>query len=403
MDKVIKFFEKPTPFMIAEQDFVLRLRRINRLNLPQTVVGLTRGLTDYTPEDAQSDPVPAALTDLAARLSGEVFIMGNGDVFIILPALEHGQVDHLQSSLSGMMEEQAKAAGDKTVTVYILPRDYTVLREKSNAYIELARSSEVMGKAQQAERALQAEDVRGPLTAWSLSQVEKLLETIDIRRYVRTQPVYTRAGGTAWEKSFIDFFVSVTDLKRERFRHLNLEAPERLFLELCCTLDRILLLELAGQIDSWADKKISLNLSAETVLGAAFAQFCHVLPNMRRANVRFEIHRSDLFLNFTTTRNAMEVMRKEGFQVGIDGITPSVLPFINFSRIDADFYKVNVTREKWPEMQDSQVLQSLTALPSEKIIFSHCDHEEALKRGIALGVMSYQGWLIDDLASVVPS
>jgi len=71
--------------------------------------------------------------------------------------------------------------------------------------------------------------------------------------------------------------------------------------------------------------------------------------------------------------------------------------------MNVDYYKINVTRDKWEGMHDPAVLRALQALPSEKIIFSHCDHDEALKFGQKLGVRNYQGWLIDDLANAIVS
>ncbi|HVY13400.1 MAG TPA: EAL domain-containing protein, partial [Alphaproteobacteria bacterium] len=159
--------------------------------------------------------------------------------------------------------------------------------------------------------------------------------------------------------------------------------------------------ELSYQADNWREKRISLNMAAETVLSSVFAQFCHVLPKNRRSQVAFDIHRSDLFLNFTTTRNAISVLKQEGFLVGIDGITPSALPYINFERFNVDYYKISSTREKLPELKEPLAMEELKKLDRAKIIFNHCDSEEALRFGEELGVSHYQGWLIDDVANAI--
>lgn len=387
----------PYGFMIAVQDFILKIRRLHRLNTPQLVLNVMRQLSDYSA--GEPDAVETGLKELARRLSGEAHIMENGDLFLLFGAMEGAQRKSFLDNFAVLLP----AGSGASFHAYGLPQDYDALRERANVYADLARADELMGKNQQAEAALQADDVRGPLTAWSLAQVEKLLESTDIRRYVRTQPVYCQSAQGVWDKHRIDFYISIADLKQARFPRLNLSTPERLFLELCYTLDRKLLLELAGQSDPWLDRNISLNLSAETVLSGAFAQFCHVLPKARRGQVFFEFHRSELFLNFTTTRNAMDVLRDEGFGVGIDGITASVLPFINFGLLDVDYYKVNVTREKWAGMDTPEVIRTLQALPNDKLVFSHCDHDEALRLGQRLGVRYYQGWLIDDVAGAIPS
>ncbi len=386
--------------MIAEQDFILAIRRFNRLNSPQMVINVIRELPDYSADDA--DAIETAIRQIIKKHNGNAFAMGNGDLFLVFGLLGAQQVQNLKHELFTVaFEARPQTESDKFVVSYELPKEYTGLRERANAYVELANTSEHLGAMQSATRALQAENVSGPLTAWSLSQVEALLENIDIKRYIRTQPVYMQGDRGLWEKKHIDFFVSVSDLKRERFPRLILETPQRLFLELCCSLDRKLLLEFASYTEQWENKHIGLNLSVETVLSAAFAQFCHVLPNTSRSKVNFEIHRSELFLNFTTTRNALSILKEEGFNVGIDGITASVLPYIKFNGMDVDYYKINVTRDKWEGMNDPDVIAALQALPADKIIFSHCDHEAALHFGQKLGVRKYQGWLIDDVANAI--
>ena len=272
--------------MIAEQDFILAIRRFNRLNTALTVLNVVRYLADYNEPDG--DSAGAELQALIKKAGGETYVMSNGDLFAMFKGAP--QLDALTNAMMHHLAPQEEHP--QPIIAYHLPKDYTSVRERANAYVSLANAAEHMGEMQSATLALQSHDVHGPLTAWSLSQVETLLEKIDIKRYVRTQPVYYQGDRGIWEKRSIDFFVSVTDLKRERFPKLILETPERLFLELCYALDRKLLLEMASCKEQWENKSIGLNLSVETVLSSAFAQFCHVLPKALRRTINFEIHRS---------------------------------------------------------------------------------------------------------------
>lgn len=388
--------------MIAEQDFIMHIRRQHRLNVPRLVYNINRHLPDYSANSREPDAVEKELRSISDKMGGAMFIMSNGDVFITTPGMDKEQAERLRVNL-GSLPAFRERGGETGITIYVLPQDYNAVRESANSYVEIARAAEVMGPMREAERALQDAEVRGPLTAYSLMQVEKLLDNIDIKRYVRTQAVFRQDEKGVWSKHFVDFYISIGDLKRERFPRLNIVTPERLFLDLCCTLDRKLLLELTNKPDTWQGKGITLNLAAETVLSSAFAQFCHVLPHSQRGFVSFELHRSDLFLNFTTSRNAMDILKSEGFAVGIDGITPSTLPYINYARFNADYFKINVTRDKWLELQDPNAMKALQALPAERVIFSQCDHDEALRLGQKLGIRYYQGWLIDDVANYIPT
>lgn len=387
--------------MLAEQDFILRIRRMYRLSQPGVIVNFIRKLPDYGQSESDADAPAEQLKEIATQFPADLFLMSNGDIFAILPEADANRAGHFINTAQSLLFPNGAPDGEQSIVTYNFPADYTPLRERANVYVELVRAIEVMGPMRQAEEALQAEDVRGPLTAWSLAQVEKLLTTIDIKRYVRTQPVYQQVARGVWERRFIDFFVSVIDLQRERFPRLVLDTPARLFLDLCCTLDRKLFQELSYQADNWKDRRITINMAAETVLSSVFAQFCHVLPKDRRPSVGFDIHRSDLFLNFTATRNAMTVLKEEGFMVGIDGIAPSALPYINFNLFNVDYYKISVPHERLHELKDRANTQALAALDRNKIIFNRCDSEEALRIGQSLGVTHYQGWLIDDVANAI--
>jgi hypothetical protein len=388
--------------MTAEQDFILRIRRMHRLNTPGVVINMVRNMKDYGQSASEADTKALALEEAAKTIAADLQVMNNGDIFVTMPSGDEKQANLFRQAAGQILfpglglKEQEEA-----MVSYKMPQEYTALRERANVYVELVRAVEVMGPMKSAEEALAADEVRGPLTAWSLSQVEQLLSTIDIKRYVHTQPIYQQVARGVWEKKLIDFYISISELQRERFPRLVLNTPERLFLELCTTLDRKFFQELSYQADTWKDKRLSINMAAETVLSSIFAQFCHVLPKDRRGQVSFDIHRSDLFLNFTTTRNAISILKSEGFGVGIDGITPSTLPYINFSLLNVDYYKVVVSREKFPELREGLALQALRKLDSSKVIFYQCDSEEALRFGQEMGITHYQGWLIDDVANAV--
>jgi EAL domain-containing protein (putative c-di-GMP-specific phosphodiesterase class I) len=285
----------------------------------------------------------------------------------------------------------------KIIREYHMPKDYTALRERTNHYLENARAASTLGRHDTPERALAQPEVAGPLSAWSLAQVEKVLPEYDVRRYVRTQPLYKRFPDGQWQSQAEEYFVSIEELQRERFPKLEITTPERLFLELCRSLDRRLLEELTARPESWLGKKIHINLAVETVLSSLFVQFCHVVPAGQRGNICFELHRGDLFLDFTQTQNAFETLRHEGFRIAIDAITPNMLPFVQTHLMHVDLIKLNVAKERYVDLRHGDVIRALTLIPREKIIFFRCDNESALAAGIELGVRQFQGWLIDDV------
>ena len=255
--------------------------------------------------------------------------MANGDAFVVLELKSPAE----RSMLTGTIMAAAMPAGTDLedaglfLKSYVLPADYAALRERTNHYLDTARAAQTISAVKpSAQQALQGENVRGPLTAWSLSQIERLLEQVDIQRYIRMQPLYQRGGNDRWHMVGQEYYVGLEELKNELFPRVNVRTPERLFLELCCMLDKHLLLRLAETPEQWPQGNFSLNIAIETIFALPFAQFCHAVPKHRRGQISFELHRADLFLDFAMTKNAIKILRDEGFKVALDNIHPEMLP-----------------------------------------------------------------------------
>ncbi|HVY13011.1 MAG TPA: hypothetical protein VHB73_05545, partial [Alphaproteobacteria bacterium] len=63
--------------MLAEQDFVLRIRRLHRLNTPCVVVNIIRNLPDYAGNEVVADTAADQLKAAAAKISADTHLMSN--------------------------------------------------------------------------------------------------------------------------------------------------------------------------------------------------------------------------------------------------------------------------------------------------------------------------------------
>ena len=391
--------------MIHEQDFIMTVRRLNRLTAVHWVMNVVFDQLLATAPDAKlKEQLQKDLGDFCHAQGGSFHLTTNGDGFVVFPFKSEATAAQTAANIIQVILPHADEASAselaKTLPAFRMPADYMDLRERVNVYLDAARGAETIGHPLlQPDKALQHEAVRGPLTAWSLSQLEKLIATLDISTYVRTQPAYERQANGKWQSYFEEFHIGVSDLRRERFPRLDFAAPERLFMEFSRTLDRRLLQQLTANTDHWRGKRISINLSVETVLSQAFAQFCVAVPQAARKLVGFEINRADLFMDFTTTQNVMSVLRDGGFFVIIDGLEPEILPYLNVHRFNADYYKISVGKDQITSLNTKECQEALAKLPPSSLIFHHCDSEAALSAGKSLGVTKFQGWLIDDLAT----
>jgi EAL domain-containing protein (putative c-di-GMP-specific phosphodiesterase class I) len=384
--------------LVREQDFILRVRRLQRLGTPHLVVNLVLSAIESIAKSRRAtEAVQERLKEFAKVTNGVYAEMSNGDVFIVWEETADAQL--LSSRiLSAVMPDQAVVKDtSKFLLTYHMPKDYVPLRERTNHYIEVVRTASTFGSEGAPAEALRSEAARGPLTAWSVDQIGKLLGDIDLRRYGRTQPVYKRTGPNTWAPVLEEYFISFDDLRRERFPHVEMTA-EHLFLTLCETLDQRLLVLLTEQYDTIAGRPLNLNLSVASIMGSVFAQFAHRVPREQRGLIGFELHRGDLLQDFSLTLNALEVLHHEGFKTALDGITPDMIEYINLGRFDCDFIKINVSKDRAAQLAGPAVRKGLGQIPAGKIIFFRCDNEKALAAGVELGVNLFQGWLIDDAA-----
>ncbi|MER2519925.1 MAG: EAL domain-containing protein [Bdellovibrionales bacterium] len=389
--------------LVREQDFILRVRRFQRLGTAHFIANLA--LTSLAPLANSTRSLEAAqdkLREFAKVTRGFFTDMSNGDVFISWEG--NADTRTIISRLSDLLPPETTKAGDGKgwISLFTLPADYTKLRERVNYYVDIARTQSKIDANGKPSRILQSEAARGPLTAWNVDQIGKLLGDIDLSRYIRIQPIYRRKGEHSWESVSEEFFISFEELKRERFPHVDLSASEHLFLALCETLDQQFLSDLCWHRDLIEGRNVNLNLSISSVVGNVFTQFAHGIPHGQRARICFEIHRGDLFQDFTRTMGVLDTLKKEGFHVAIDGITPDMLRCLDVTALGADFIKINVSRDRAALVSESAVLKKMALIPPEKLVFFRCDNNQALEAGVKLGITLFQGWLIDDDAHPHP-
>lgn len=382
--------------LVREQDFILRVRRLQRHGTPNLVINLVLSAIDaFAKNQGAMEAVHQQLQEFAKVTQGDYAEMSNGDVFITWPENPGTQV--LPMRLMGAILPEVKDTAS-FLLIYHMPKDYTPLRERTNHYVEVAQAAAILSPDDSPSQALRSEAARGGLTPWSVDQIGKLLGEIDLRRYGRTQPIYRHDKNGGWKPVSEEYFVSFDDLRRERFPKLDLITPEHLFLALCEMLDQRLLGMLTDKPEIIAGRAIWLNLSVRSIMGSVFAQFIRNLPHDKRSLVGFELHRGDLFQDFSLTLDAINALRHEGFKVALDSVTPDMAHYLNLAAFNVDFIKINVSKDRAAQLEDPTIRLELARIPPERLVFFRCDNERALAAGLEMGVSLFQGWLIDDAA-----
>lgn len=377
--------------LVREQDFILRVRRMQRTGIPTLVLNFVLNAVDHLAKNAAAlEEAQRKLHALADASQGIYSDMSNGDVFIAWESNDQAQA--LAQRLMETMFPDETDATSQILLTFMMPTDYTRLRERTNHYVEIVRTAASVGVD-----LIKMGAAQGQLTAKNVDQIEQLLGEIDMRPYGRTQLMYRYDRGV-WHAIGEEYFISFEDLQRERFPKLEFASSQHFFLALCGSLDQRLLGMLSTHTNTIAGKTINLNLAVSSVIHSVFAGFVRAVPRAQRGLIGFELHRGDLLQDFSLTLSAIDLLRREGFRVIVDGITPDMLPYVDLGLLNVDTIKINVSKERVFELDSPAVRAAVARLPVEKIVFFRTDNERALAVGHELGVTHFQGWLIDDLA-----
>jgi EAL domain-containing protein (putative c-di-GMP-specific phosphodiesterase class I) len=331
------------------------------------------------------------LQEVASATTGAYYEMSNGDVFIAWENPDDSCLPMIHA-----IEEMLAGYGADTkhaLVSYRMPENYTTLRERTNDYVEVVRAAAITGNGD-----VKVESAQGKLTAKNVDQIGQLLGEIDLRRYGRTQSLYHYAAGS-WSAVGEEYFIGFEDLRREHFPKLEIPSSEHFFLALCGMLDQRLLALLTSSYEIIGGRRINLNVSVGSIIGPVFTQFVHRVPREHRSLIGFELHCGDLFQDFSLAIGAIDLLKREGFRVIIDGVTPDMIGYLDLAAFAVDAVKINVSKERALQLADPAVRLALERLPADRLIFFRCDNQNALSIGHELGVSTFQGWLIDDLAS----
>jgi EAL domain-containing protein (putative c-di-GMP-specific phosphodiesterase class I) len=388
--------------MDIEETFNLAIRRMLRasgthyvLHIALSSFGFIRG----NPELLLF--LQNTVKDLAQPMAGVVYPMRRGDQFVVLTGDHGSKVSEMADYISAAAfpERDPKSCEDHAlVRVFLVPRDYTALRETANACMEVPAKPGEEAAGGQTIRPIE-EDLDGLLNAWALNRLEVALAEIDLSPYLRAQTVYETDHQGHWTPLFEECFTSISDLRKDKFPKLTLQAEDRMFAELCRALDRRSVPEILRRHRAKPGHRHSLNVSLATCQAAPFERFVRESSDLERRSLILELNRSDLLHRPRDAVKMLTAMHEAGFGTALDGITLDLLPFINVHRLEVDYFKIALAPAQMSLLKDADCVASLKRLPRGKIILCRCEKESALPVGQAFGLTKFQGWVIDRLAT----
>ncbi|KAA5607352.1 EAL domain-containing protein [Roseospira marina] len=336
---------------------------------------------------------------LVTGYGAEVFLLSNGDLVVLgrdVPATAlETHVERLRALFRTDPASRAESEDgeDLFATAYDLEGGSRDLRVRVTAL----RSGgidpwRVMNRTQpqKPDRALEPRP---------LLQITQALDRLDPRQLIRRQPIVRidaeRRGTIVCE----EFYTALAEVRRHCAPDLDMRANRWLFQEACRLLDPRTIAAIAGLAPSpRAGVAIGLNLTLETVLGAAFDRFLAALPPKTRLIVDISV--IDAFTNLDLVPRAWERLRSEEHALCLDAVDPRALAMIDPGRLPVDHIKL-----VWSDdlAEASSVWDGphpdvlLRALGPDRTILTRVENDRAMMWGLKNNIRTFQGFFVDHI------
>ena len=387
------------------------LRRLYRSGRRATValVSLAR-LTRVPRHPAFYHYLRNSLEELAARLDGAFHALPGDSYLLWTPRPQQDLAPQLAVILD--VEEDG---GEETpswqgsVEAFALPEEYERLRltleriadrrrrsaPPAGRRIEKRPAATAALPSPQPERNEGCPPPRGPLTAETLQEAERLLDGAELGRFLRRQQVCRL--GERFETVYVEIFTSIFELRKKLFPDLALAPEAPLFPALLAHIDRLLLIELLLE-RPYVRQPVGINLSLASLATPEFVRFDRALSPSQRRQLVIELHWLDWLRDLEAGSGRIAALQRSGYRLAVDRLVPGpALAALRPEMFEADFYKLVWSAENAAAMAASGFARILEGLPRERLILTNCDHRQALELGASLAIRRYQGWLVDRL------
>ncbi len=343
------------------------------------------------------------IRELADRRQGRFFTLAKGDLAVAVDRKDRASVlSQLQDSVLKDAELPEETIRRRVIT-YDLPEQINELRDALARYATTA---------QEARAATLLPDfgtgggapLKGPLAPGMLDRCEYQIMRSDIRPFVQRQTIFARprSDKEQWAPRVQERRIALAKLSKALFPDLEIARTNPLFGPFCRILDeRMLHHIIMGQ--SKIDRRMSLNVSMATIFDRIFDTFLSHIPEASRENLLIEVDCADLFQDISSAVLAFGRLRRQGLGIIIDGISLETLPFIRLDKLDHDYLKVLLPRDRVGLLSSDSRIKALRKLRPDRVILGQCDDPAARKICETLGIDLYQGWLLDQYEDAAAS
>jgi EAL domain-containing protein (putative c-di-GMP-specific phosphodiesterase class I) len=192
-----------------------------------------------------------------------------------------------------------------------------------------------------------------------------------------------------------EYFISMDLLRKPLFIDIEMRGSGRLFNEFTLVLDQIMLEafhELAPD-----SGPCSINLNVQSVFTTEFDNFISRSKPEKLKDVVFEFRQSNIVEHFDEFQVARGLIKDRGARIAVDQIFPQTVGLVDLEYIGASIAKIHWRKGAEDVLKERRralkYLMECGVLP----ILIRVDDSKALEVGSALGVKTFQGFLIDEM------
>lgn len=331
------------------------------------------------------------LEDLLAHSRSRLFLMSDGDLFIVGRNIPHPVLQKTISSIRQLYQADPVVSMSAEINfceVYDLGYEF-------DSIVKLAqRKSDIAKNAKRRQLQNQNQNLI-PLAPEHLDAILRNIQGFNVLKVIRRQEAIQITRSGKYCSLFQEYFTSMADLKAAIAPDVDVLSNRWLFQHLSETLDKRML-SVHKELFARTPGGISLNLNISTIFTKTFEEFLNSVPESKTIVV--EVQLMDIIQNTRNFIMAKDLLHEAGHKILIDGLHPISFRFLDLTLLDPDLVKLNWS-PAIPENTDTPPLEeTIKEIDSQKIILMRCEDEESIKWGLTNGISRFQGYFIDALS-----
>lgn len=383
--------------LAAQENLLLDyLQRLERHRQDRRAVHIhLSGLLPQNRREQHLRLVIATFDSMVKMLQAQIFTMGNTDLMVVYKAQAQDEIESAIVKIRFMFSEDplviADMQGQGTLCAwYDLEAEYDDIVGLAHRLLQEEQARRMAEQERQSRETRTQDRPKGaPLTPEMLARVEAALGQADLANLMRRQAVCAVIGNAPPQPVFHEIFISIADLRDTLKLSMNMNSSPWLFQQLTETLDRRVLSLLNKHDDRTLEGDISINLNVSTILSPEFMVFDDNIKAGMRGTIVLELQKVDIFADLGAYLFARDFAHDRGYRICIDGLSYSMLPFVDRERLGADLIKLI-----WdPSLADERdrKTDALRRIGVTRIILARCDTPSAIEYGQSVGISLFQG------------